>query len=132
MLKEDTSENRADGAVQSRYGNDYSRVSRSRRRVEADHIADCREGSSDYRAEHDHAARLGFKGFPEIARLPVLRANRDRPYAAEQVVKACCQGGKGERDGECVQRRIAVAPFGAREPVAPYSLGFRQGEKACV
>ena len=132
MLKEDASENRADGAVQSRNGNDYSRVSRSRRRVEADHIADRREGAADYRAEHHHAARFGFQGFPEIAKLPVLRANRDRPYAAEQVVKACCQGGKRERDGECVQRRIAVAPFGAREPVAPYSLGFRQGEKACV
>ena len=132
MLKEDASENRADGAVQGSYGHDDAGVARGCCRVEADHIANRREGAADYRAEHHHAARLGFKGFPEIAKLSVLRANRDRPYAAEQVVEACCQGGKRKRDGECVQSCIAVAPFGAREPVAPYSLGFRQGKKARV
>ena len=58
-------------------------------------------------AQRHAAAGPGRDGFAQVAELAVLGAHNERPQAAEQVVEACCDCGKGEN--------VFVAALGSGE-----------------
>ena len=100
LLEQNAAEHGANGAVERRDGHDDAGVARGGRRVERDHVGDGRERPSNGGAQHHDAAGLGRDGFAQVAELAVLGAHNERPQAAEQVVEACCECGKGKGDGE--------------------------------